>query len=194
MAESNNTNTDFRTLEQRVVDTLVLDNLTGHTIEVAGKTYTFTDPTPATLMMVSAEVSQMPSIDSNTKNVLYEVLLKAKDAKPLGRIAAIMLLGAKRIKENHIITSLTASNSPKKKWSWRKLRFVHGGTTEKKQTELDWLADQILSGVTTKTLAQLIGKRIAEMQVGDFFGLTTSLSAINMIRATKEEVETAHGE
>lgn len=190
MAESNNTNTDKKTLEQRVVDTLVLENLTGHTLEVAGKSYTFTDPTPATLMMVSAEVSRMPAIDSRTNNLLFEVMLKAKDARPIGRIAAILLLGARRIKENRMVTVNTHEGS---KWSWRKFRFLHIMHTEMR-SELDVLADQILENVTTKTLATFIGKRIAEMQVGDFFGLTTSLSAINMIRATKEEVETAHGE
>lgn len=189
MEDSNNTNTENKTLEQRVVDTLVLGKLTGNTLDVGGETYTFADPTPATIMMVSAEVSKMPSIDSNTKNVLYEVLLKAKDARPIGRIAAILLLGAKRIKEGHMVQSLRRE----KRWSWRKLRFIDTQVEGGSKTELEYLTDKILEEITTKTLASFIGKRIGEMQVGDFFGLTTSLSAINMIRATKE-VETAHGE
>ena len=189
MAESN-TNTEKKTIEQEVVDTLVLENMTGHVINVAGKTYTFTDPTPATLMMVSAEVSKMPAIDAKTNNVLYEVLLKAKDARPIGRIAAILLLGAKRIKQNHKVPFC----HQERKWSWRKFRFVNTWVNCSDQNELDYLTDRILEEVNTKTLAQFIWKRIREMQVGDFFGLTTSLSEINMIRATKEEVETAHGE
>lgn len=183
-----NTNTENKTLEQRVVDTLVLDNLTGRGLNIGGETYIFTDPTPATLMMVSAEVSKMPSIDSHTKNVLYEVLLKAKDARTIGRIAAILLLGAKRIKEGHCVQRLRQE----RRWSWRKLRFINTQETGN-EPELEYLTDKILEEITTKTLAEFIGKRIAEMQVGDFFGLTTSLSAINMIRATKE-VETAPGE
>ncbi|MFW5481612.1 MAG: hypothetical protein ACOCN9_01835 [Prevotella sp.] len=189
MAESN-TNTEKKTIEQAVVDTLVLENMNGHTINVAGQTYTFTDPTPATLMMVSAEVSKMPAIDAKTNNVLYEVLLKAKDARPIGRIAAILLLGAKRIKQNRIVPFC----HQERKWSWRKFRFVNTWVKCSDQNELDYLTDRILEEVNTKTLAQFIWKRIREMQVGDFFGLTTSLSEINMIRATKEEVETAHGE
>lgn len=188
-SNANTANTESKTLEQRVVDTLVLDSLTGHTLNVGGDTYTFTEPTPATLMMVSAEVSKMPSIDSNTQNVLYEVLLKAKDARPIGRIAAILLLGAKRIKEGHVVHRLSRG----KRWSWRKLRFIDTEVETGSKPELEYLTDKILEEVTTKTLASFIGKRITEMQVGDFFGLTTSLSAINMIRATKE-VETAHGE
>lgn len=189
MAESNNTNTEKRTIEQEVVDTLVLENMTGHAINVAGKSYTITDPTPATLMMVSAEVSKMPAIDSKTNNVLYEVLLKAKDARPIGRIAAIMLLGAKRIKQNRKVPFC----HQERRWSWRKFRFVNTWVKCSDQNELDFLTDRILEDVTTQTLAKFIGKRIGELQVGDFFGLTTSLSAINMIRATKE-VETARGE
>ena len=189
MAESNK-NTENKTLEQRVVDTLVLDNLTGNTLDVGGETYTFADPTPATIMMVSAEVSKMPSIDSNTKNILCEVMLKAKDARPIGRIAAILLLGAKRIRQNKKMHFC----HQERKWSWCKFRFVNKWVkcVNQNQSELDYLTDRILEEVTPETLAKFIGKRIGEMQVGDFFGLTTSLSAINMIRATKE-VETAHG-
>lgn len=189
MADSNNTNTENKTLEQRVVDTLVLGNLTGNTLDVGGEAYTFADPTPATIMMVSAEVSKMPSIDSNTKNILCEVLLKAKDARPIGRIAAILLLGAKRIRQNKKVHFC----HQERRWSWRKFRFVNKCVKCVNQSELDYLTDRILEEVTPETLAKFIGKRIGEMQVGDFFGLTTSLSAINMIRATKE-VETAHGE
>lgn len=65
---------------------------------------------------------------------------------------------------------------------------------ERTVEEIDWLSDYLLDNVTIKTLAELISVRLAEMQIGDFFGLTTSLSAVNIIKATKEVEETVHGE
>lgn len=180
---------DQKTTEQIVAETILQTSTTGSKIDIDGMEYTITDPTPATLMMVSAEVSCMPHVNQQADNILFEVLRMAKDAQPIGRIAAILILGAKRVRENYEISW----RKKVRKWSWRKFRHITEWKVMKTQNELDWLAEQLIDTLTTATLSNLIMKRLGEMQIGDFFGLTTSLSAINILKPTKE-VETARGE
>lgn len=155
-------------------------------LEIEGRTYEIPAPTPATIMMVSAEVHKMPRIRQNTNSILQEALLTAKDCEAVGRIAAILVLGAKRINENHKVVK-----SESRKWSWRKFGFI---TKQETESELDFVARHILEELTPATLNETITKRLMEMQVGDFFGLTTSLSAINILEKTKEVEQTAHGQ
>lgn len=178
-----------KTLEQIVAATILQTTTTGSVIDIDGQKYTIADPTPATLIMVSAEVSRMPKINAATDNILFEVLRTAKDMQPIGRVAAILILGAKRIKENRLIVL----SRQVKKWSWKKFRRVETWEPVCTRKEIDWLAERILESLSPQTISNLITKRLAEMQVGDFFGITTSLSAINILKATKE-VETAPGE
>lgn len=173
-----------KTLEQQVVDTILQRKTTS--LEIDGRTYEIPAPTPATLMMVSEETYNMPDINQAPKSILNETLRTAMDCKALGRIAAILVLGAKRIRENHRVKI-----SQIKKWSWRKFRFI---TEAKTQSEVDYIADRILEELSPQTLNEAITKRLLEMQVGDFFGLTTSLSATNILRATKEVEQTAPGQ
>ncbi len=154
-------------------------------LEIEGRTYVIPAPTPATIMMVSAEVHKMPRIKQNPNSILQETLLTAKDCGAVGRIAAILVLGAKRINENRKVVRSTA-----RRWSWRKFRVV---TTQETESELDFVARHIMEELTPATLNETITKRLVEMQVGDFFGLTTSLSAINILEKTKEVEPTAPG-
>ena len=184
------TNKD-KTLEEQVASTILQASTIGKTITINGEEYEITDPTPATLMMVSAEVSNMPKVNRDSENILVEVLRTAKDSVPIiGRIAAILLLGAKRISQHREITV----EETKKRWSWRKFRFVKETTISSKGWEMDYLAHRITTDLTISTISDFISKRLGEMQVGDFFGLTTSLSAVNILKQTKEVEETAHGE
>lgn len=182
-------NQSERTFEQRVADTILQGATTRKTFDVEGFSFTITDPTPATLMMISAEISQLPKVNLQAENILQEVLTIAKDTHMLGRIAAILILGAKRIKQHNTIT--TAKR--KRVWSWRKFKKVERNYSLKTIEEIDWLSNYILDNLTIKTLAAFISARLSEMQIGDFFGLTTSLSAVNTLKATKE-VETVRGE
>ena len=165
-----------KTLEQQVCDTILQRKTTS--LEIEGRTYEIPAPTPATIMMVSAEVHKMPRIQQNPKSILNEALRTAKDCEALGRIAAILVLGAKRINENHKVV-----RSERRKWNWRKFRF----TTEQE-------TESIMEELKPSTLNETITQRLMEMQVGDFFGLTTSLSAINTLEATKEVEQTAPGQ
>lgn len=135
-------------------------------IQVAGCTFEVCQPTPATLIMVSGLVGEMPHINTNPENVVYEVLRSAKDCLILGKIAAVLVLGAKRVKQRR-----------------RKKSGLFGLKTA---LEVDWLADALLHEYTTKQLAELITGRLGEMQIGDFFGITASLFAVNLLKSTKE--------
>lgn len=135
-------------------------------IQVAGCTFEVCQPTPATLIMVSGLISEMPQINTNPENVVYEVLRTAKDCLILGKIAAVLVLGAKRIKQRR-----------KKKTGLFGLKTA---------LEVDWLADALLYEYTTKQLAELITGRLGEMQIGDFFGITASLFAVNLLKGERE--------
>ena len=173
-----------KTLEQQVVDTILQRKTTS--LEIDGHTYEIPAPTPATIMLVSEETSKMPLINKETKSIFLETLRTARDCKAIGRIAAKLELGAKRIRENHQVVI-----SETKKWSWRRFRFTKHQET---MSELDIVAMRIKEDITPATLNETITKRLMEMQLGDFFGLTTSLSEINTLARTKEVEQTAPGQ
>lgn len=178
-------------LEKIVTDTIL--QRAADVITIDGKEYPIAPPTPATLILISEQVSTMPDIDKDAKDIVSEVLGKAKDFSIIGHIAAILILGAKRIKEHRIVES--TYNVIAKKWSWKKFRYVM--TTEtltKKAVEVDYLAERILDEVTNGTLYELVEKRLKQMQIWDFFVLTTSLSEANLLKSTREVEETAFGD
>ena len=178
------------TIEKKVADSIL--QRSNDTLEIDGNVYPVAQPTPATLILISEQISFMPDMDIDSDNILFEVLAKSKDCKALGTIAATLILGAKRIKENRIITAKKPVDV--RRFSWRKFRFV---TVRKEKefevNELDHLSELILDNCTTQTIRELITKRLKNLQIGDFFGLTTSLSEANLLKRTKE-VETVSGE
>lgn len=170
-------------IEKKVADAILQNS---DKLVLEGKEYPVCSATPATLIMISEVVSELPVVmDRQSDNILMEVLSKAKDLKLIGRIAAVLILGAKRIKENRKIII-----SEYRHWSWKKFRYV---TTSKEVSELDYVSDIILDNVSSALLLKIVGKRLSLMQIGDFFELTTSLSEVNLLRRTKEVVQTASG-
>lgn len=173
-----------KTLEQQVADTILQRRTTS--LEIGGHVYDIPAPTPATIMMVSEEAAKMPQISKNPKSIFNETLRTARHCGAVGRIAAILVLGAKRIRENRRVVV-----AERRRWSWRKLRL----TTERETVgELDFVAGRIMEDITPATLNEAVTRRLMEMQLGDFFGLTTSLSEINTLAATREVEPTAHGQ
>ena len=183
---------DKRTLEQEVADSVLESK--GAAITIGGTEYRPAPPTIATIIEISAIVSTIPTVNKDSDNILYEVLRTAKDMRPLGDIAAVLILGSKRARENRPITK-AGEKTEARYWSWRKFRMV----TETKQgedttvSERRYLSDAILSEMSPHTLLELVIKLIGNLQLGDFFELTTSLSAANLLKRTKE-VGTASGE
>ncbi len=172
-----------KNIEQQVAEAILQKATTS--IDIDGHTFEVAPPTPATLILVSAITSEMPAIDKKTDNILFETLRTAKDAEAIGKIAATLIIGAKRIREDRRIKVAT-----KRKWSWRRLRFE---TEDETMTELEYVTRAVLEEISPAQLSQVISQRFLDMQVADFFGLTTSLSEINITKRTREVEETASG-
>lgn len=178
-------------LEKLVTDTIL--QRASDVIVIDGNEYPITPPTPATLILTSELVSTLPVVNRQADNILLEVLSKAKDLSVIGKIAATLILGAKRIKEHRYIT--IEHRTETKRWSWRNFRYVvERATITKKALEVDYLAERILNEVTNETLVKIVSKRLGMMQIGDFFELTTSLSEANQLKRTKEVVATQSGD
>lgn len=179
------------TLEKAVADAIL--QRASDSITIEGHKFDIAPPTSATLILISELVSTMPTVNKNAPNVLYEVLGTAKDLRVIGKIVATLILGAKRIRENR---KIEATETVKiRRWSWHKFRHVETETVKARTSlsEVDWLADKLLYEVTSQTLLQVVAKRLGQMQLADFFALTTSLSVQNHTKRTKE-VETVRGE
>lgn len=177
----------MESLEKKVADAILerpCDSLT-----IDGEDYPIAPPSPATLIIVSELVAELPEVNLGGGNVMAEILRTAKDMRPVGRIAAALILGAKRIREDRKVTREVPTG--KKRWSWRRFGTVEA-TREVTLSELDWLSGRILEEVTPKTLAKVVSRRLGNMEMADFFGLTVSLSGANMTKRTVE-AETASG-
>lgn len=168
-----------------------------HEVEIAGRRYQIAPPTPATLFLVSKQISYLPPINPSAKNVLAEVLSKAKDCRPVTRIAAILILGAKRINERHsvaVVRKDLIEPGPAKGlrhlFKRQKPRIVE---RDHIMLEIDWLSAQIAENMTIQELSQLVITELGGLGIGDFFGLTASLSAGNLLRPKVTVPPQAHG-
>lgn len=180
----------METLESKVADA-ILERATD-IITIDGRDYPIGPPSAGTLILVSELVADMPDISEKPENYYQEVLRIAKDVSVLGRIVATLILGARRIKEQHKVEVTVPVE--RKKWSWRKFRRVSIMTTgTEEKPEIDYLSERLLDEVTNETLLKIVAKRLGMLQIKDFFELTTFLSAANRLKATRE-VETASGE
>jgi hypothetical protein len=132
------------------------------TVEVGGKTYEVAPPSIATLIKVSDLVSQMPDVNVNTEDFIGETLRVAKDSRIIGDIIATVILGAKRIRDFKV--------------------GVFGG----KKTELSELSEALLYEKSPKELSELLADILVNrMDVGFFFRISTSLSAVRITKPTK---------
>lgn len=181
----------METLEKKVTDAIL--QRSSDSLEFAGNVYPIAPPTPATLILISEQIAEMPEVRLDTDNLLFEVLNKAKGCKAIGKIAATLILGAKRINEHHRIT--VEKVVPCRTSSWKRLRWATACYRKERVEvdELEHLSTLILEECSNKTLRELVTKRLNNMQISDFFGLTTSLSEANLLKRTKE-VATASGE
>ena len=173
-------------IEQKVADT-ILENSIGNVV-VDGKEYQIQPPTTGTLIMISALISTLPEIkgEPTEKDFVAQILGMAKECGALGQIAATLILGAKRIKENPFITISTYEYQ--KKWNWLKFRKIE--TPKEKQmpvSERDYLAEQILDNMTPKQLQDLLNGILSEGELANFFVLTTSLQEKSITTPTREQ-------
>lgn len=174
-----------KTIEEKVAKTVLQEP---EKITVGGKTYTIAPPSVATLILASGAVSRLPHIHLDENKVLEETLYIAKDCEELGEIAAILILGAK-----HINDIEERSHTERKRHLWGLFSTKH--TVVSTETKKERLKRELLEELTPRELYNLIAQTLQKMQVGDFFGVTTFLTEINLMRPTKVETEaTASGQ
>ncbi len=179
--------TDKKTLEEKVADTILQK---AEELSVGSKKYQVAPPSTATLILVSEAVSRLPHIVSDPEKVVEESLSFAKDCQALGDIAAILILGAR-----HLTEKVKVQQIREKRYLWGLFKRKVVVEVEEVRDRKAELAKEILETYSPKALNMLVGGLLNKMEIGDFFGLTTFLIEINLMRQTKVETEaTAHGQ
>lgn len=174
-----------KTIEERTANAILQQP---EDIKVGDKTYKVAPPSLATLILVSEAVSRLPVIKLDDKKVMQETLSVAKDCRELGNIAAILIIGAK-----HINDEVKRQQTKRRSLLWG---LFHTTRTETIiETRKEALSRELLEDVTPRELHDIIAQILLQMEVGDFFGLTTFLTEINLTRKTKvETAPTASGQ
>lgn len=171
-----------KTLEEKAADTILQR---AAIVKIGGKEYEAAPPSIATLILVSEAVSRLPQRKLDDKSIVSECLAVAKDCRPLGDIAAIMILGAR-----HINDKTNDPHTGQKGW-FRRLFSRRSKTVTKKEA----LAQEIIDTYTPSELHGLITMLLQRMDLADFFALTTFLTEVNLLRQTKVETgTTAYGQ
>lgn len=130
-------------------------------------------PSTATLILVSEETAKLPHIKLDSENIAGEVLYVAKDCRVLGDIVAILILGAKNLRTTKTVEE----------------KRLFGLITERREITIDnkaELAKKLLEDITPRELHNLTVRLLKALQIADFFGLSTSLIEVNLIRQTRE--------
>lgn len=157
-------------------------------IKIGEKIYSVAPPSLGTLILVSEAVSRLPQIRLDEKKVMQESLSIAKDCRELAEIAAILIIGAK-----HINGKVERRHTARKKLLWG--LFSKSRTETIIENRKEALTRELLEEVTPRELHNIIAQILLQMEVGDFFGLTTFLTEINLTRPTKvETAPTASGQ
>lgn len=148
---------------------------------IGGETYQIAPPSCATIILASELVAQLPAIQLNPENIASETLYVAKDCRILGDLLAVLILGAKGVRERKEVV---------KKRFWGLIRETEIIEVDK-QAEL---AKKLLLDVGPKEIRSAVARLLDKLEIGDFFGFTTSLLEINLLRQTREVTTTAFGQ
>lgn len=150
------------TTESKVAQTILQRK---ESIKVGGKTYQVAPPSIATLILASEAISELPLVDTGSNDVLKKSLAIAPDCKPIAEVATILILGAKELE-----------SQKKGLWGLFKKRYAAQRTA---------LYKDLLYEYSPSQLFLLLSKLLDKMEIGDFFGLTTFLIGVNLLRPTK---------
>lgn len=173
-----------KTPEQKAAEAILQE---AERVTIDGMDYEVGKPTVATVIMVSEAVSLLPGMNRvKNEDIAYEVLRVAKGTQALGRIAAILVLGARRVKQH--LPAAGEGKPPHYPWwqFWKRSKAKQGNQSRE---EVDALADRIMETYSPRELSQLISRRLFDLQIGDFFGLTTSLAEANILKPTRSASE-----
>lgn len=172
------------TTEERVAQTILQQPTI---IQVGSKEYAVAPPSTATLILVSATASTLPSVVLDEKKLVETTLHIAKDCAAIGDILAILILGAKHV--NDIVT-----HTEERRVTYLRGLFSRKTLVEVSETKREQLSRELLEELSPRELHTILAKLLATLEIGDFFGLTTFLLEVNTIRPTKVENQTAFGQ
>ncbi len=176
-----------KAIEQKVAETILQK---ADEVTVGGKKYKVAPPSTATLILASEAVARLPKTVLDPQKVVEESLSVAKDCRALGDVAAIMILGARNLAETKKVRE-----KREKRCLWGLFKWNEWVEVEKTIDRKAELAKEILESYSPKELNLLVGGLLQSMELGDFFGLTTFLTEINLLRPTKVETKaTASGQ
>ena len=164
------------TIESRVASAILERNVGN--IEIEGVTYEIAPPSIATLIVVSEFIASLPIVEK--VEIVNSVLHHARFFRPLGDIAATLILGAKSLTEERVVV--------------QEKRYLFGliKRKSKKKIKIDKraeLAKAILENVRPTVLFNVVVQRLQDMEISSFFAITTSLSEANILKPTKEVVK-----
>lgn len=148
------------------------------TIELEGVKYNIAPPSISTLILVSEIISTLPQVNDVPKDkIVYSALHYAKDFKQLGDIVAVLILGAKGL------TETVARKVVKKRFFGLIKSEKEEIITIDRKAELSKL---VLDNIRPSVMLNIIIRRLNDLEIGDFFGITTSLAEANILSPTKE--------
>lgn len=151
---------------QKKVSEAVLQE--ARTIKLGGRIYRVAPPTVGTLIMASAKIAELPEeMEVRKGREKEDLIAQAKDFVALPEILAILILGAKKIKEGR--SGLAA---------WLGARR-YGRLTRR-----------ITESASPAEMREVILPMLDSLQLKDFFVVTTFLQGINMTKPTKVETQT----
>lgn len=101
----------------------------------------------------------------------------AKDFKQLGDIVAVLILGAKGLTE-----TVTRKVVKKRFFGLIKSEKEEIITIDRKAE----LSKLVLDNIRPSVMLNIIIRRLNDLEIGDFFGITTSLAEANILSPTKE--------
>lgn len=173
------------TLEEKVAQTLLQQDTQ---IQVGDHTYTIAPPSVATLILASEAISHLPAHQLNPDRAVEETLHVAKDCRALGEVVATLILGAKQVNE---LVEIRHTTRQRRLWGL----FHTTKTSVTMESRKEHLSRELLENVSPRQLHNIIAQVLSQMQVADFFGITTFLTEINLLRPTKvETAPTASGQ
>ena len=165
-----------QTIESKVASAILEKPIA--TIEIDGVTYNIAPPSIATLILVSEIVSALPQVEPiSRENITSFVLHNAKNYRALGDIVAVLILGAKGL------TETKTRKTVKSRFFGLKRVEIEETLTIDRKAELSKI---ILDNIRPSIMLNIIIRRLTDLEVGDFFGITTSLSEVNLLKPTKE--------
>ena len=160
-------------IEQKTAKVLLQEQMS---VTIGGKAYKTSQPTIATLVMASEKISHLPVTELSKDDILTEALAIAPQCREIAEIIAIFILGAKAVRSQE--------NGLKAKF-YKLLHMPY-------KSEFRTITDELYYNATPSQLNKALAELIMAMEIGDFFGLTTTLLSINLTRE-KMKKATASG-